>query len=252
MSEDEILRQAKSQYQSAYENQVLGANQAHELAELGYSRQMEQLGQSYARQTEQAKGQTTLALSETDRHALSRGMQRSSYNMATLSNVRLAGDKALGDIAQAQTRDEGDIAQQRSLGTKQLGEDLAQALRDYDTNVMTYADMLRDREYQRATEAARYQNELAMAMYEYSNQLQQQQMAQQQWLAEFNESVRQYEQNRADKQVASSSSSGSKSSGSNTSSLTGSSGLSLSAASAASTTQKSNTKTVTGSVASYK
>lgn len=193
MTEEEILRQAQAQYGAAYENQVLGAQQAYGAGELAYDRQLAQLAGAYRQQAEQAREQAKRSVSETDRSALAKGMQRSSYNLATLASLRLAGDRAVGAIGEKQVQAQSDIAAERALKAQQLAQTLEAARREYDLNVMAYADKLREREYQRRVDTARYQNELAMAIFAYENQLAQQQSEYDRWLTEFNESVRRYE-----------------------------------------------------------
>lgn len=195
LSEEEILMQSQNQYKNLYDQQVLGAQQAYDTGEQAYGKQLDQVALSHDRQIEQVKEQTKYATSTADRNALTRGMQRSSYNLATLSNIQLAGDKAQVSIGEARTRAEFDIAEQRTLKAQQLAQTLQQARNAYETNVLTYADKLRDREAQRMTDATRYQNEIAMALYDYQNRAEQQQQQYNQWLMEFNENVRQFETN---------------------------------------------------------
>lgn len=216
LNEEEIMRQSQNQYKNMYDQQVLGAQQAYETGEQAYDRQMRQVALNHDRQVEQVKEQTKHSVSAADRNSLTRGMQRSSYNLATLSNIQLAGDRAQVSIGEARARSEEDIAAQRTLKEQQLAQTLQQARAAYDTNVLAYADQLRDREYQRITDAARYQNELAMAMYEYQSKAEQQQRDYDRWLMEFNEGVRQFEasyQLKVDQMNASSAKNSSSSSG---------------------------------------
>ncbi|MDR0928231.1 MAG: perilipin family protein [Oscillospiraceae bacterium] len=191
-TEEELLRQARAQYEASYAQERLGAQQAYEDTDLAYQQQQARLADNYAREARQAKAQTAITLSETERQALSRGMQRSSYNAATLGNLRLSGDQALGDIARAQTQADSDIAERRALEAKQLAEQLRTAQYAYEQNVQAYSSTLRQQAYDRAQEAQRYQNELQMALYEYNAAQQQAQQKYDQWAAEFQEELRRY------------------------------------------------------------
>jgi hypothetical protein len=175
---------------------------------------MQQLGTSYDRQIAQIQEQTKQTVSEADRRAPTRGMQRSSYNHATLSNIHLSGDRAQASAGEARVVGEANVAAERTLKAQQLAEQLAGAQNAYQTNVLSYADQLRDKEAQRAFEANRYANELAMALYEYQSKAEQQQREYDRWMMEFNENVRQFEASQALKteqmsQAASKGSSGS-------------------------------------------
>lgn len=223
LSEDEILSQAQNQYKNQYDQQVLNAQQAYDTVEQAYGKQLDQVALSHDRQIEQVKEQTKNSTSEADRNSLMRGMQRSSYNLATLSNIQLAGNKAQVSIGEARTRAESDIAEQRTLKAQQLAQTLQQARNAYDTNILTYADTLRDREYQRMVDATRYQNEITMALYDYQSKADQQQQQYDRWLMEFNESVRQFDANyqlKVDQMNASAQKSTSKSSSKSSTSKT--------------------------------
>ncbi len=192
MTEDEIQQQSKAQYQTAYDRQVQAAQDTYDTGELAYDRQLAQVQDSYTRQAQDAQSLTAQGLSETDRRALSRGMQRSSYNNATLSNMRLAGNATVNAIGEAQTRAESDLAADRTLATKQFARSLELLQSEFDTNTLLYADTLRNREWERATDAARYKDQLALELAKYQNTLDQQKQAQSNWQATFDEDLRRY------------------------------------------------------------
>ena len=216
LSEQQIRERAENQYKNIYDEQVLGAKHEYEVGELGYEKQLAQIGISHDSQISQVKEQTKHAVSDADRHSLSRGMQRSSYNVATLSNINLAGNHAQAAIGESRARAEGDVAAERTLKAQQLAQTLKQAKVSYETSVSAYADTLRDKEAQRALDASRYQNELLMAMYEYENAATQQQQQQARWEAEFNEQVRQFNESQQLKAAQSQKTSSSKKSSGST------------------------------------
>ena len=63
------------------------------------------LDYSYGKQREQSDEAYDKAIAQTDRQALSRGMQRSSYNNATLANLQNQKVKAQNDITSSQIAD---------------------------------------------------------------------------------------------------------------------------------------------------
>ena len=103
LTEEEIQDQAVKRYQSMYDQKRLTAQQNYEADDAALARELSGLQKSYDAQRASSAAQTRDAYSQADRHALSRGMQRSSYNESTLANIDLAGNAAMQSINQAQT-----------------------------------------------------------------------------------------------------------------------------------------------------
>ena len=185
MTQEQIKTEATQRYQSLYDQKRLSAQQSYETSDAALVRQLDGLASSYDRQRDESRAQTRRTYAQANRQALSRGMQRSSYNNASLANINLAGDEALSAISRAQTAQEGDIGQQRTL----LSQQLAQQLRQYDADqlndVLAYMDTLEAREYERSTQSLNARNELAMKIYEYQHELEQEAIEQARWEAEF-------------------------------------------------------------------
>lgn len=186
LSEQEIRKQAQQRYQSVYDQKRLSAQQAYEQEDAALARELAGLSKTYDEQRGAAAAQTQLTRSQADRHALSRGMQRSSYNEGTLANISLAGDAALNRIRQEQTDSEAEIGEKRT----QLGMQLSQTLRQLDADrqhdELAYADQLEAREYDRAVTSRNAASQLAMQLYEYQHQLEAEAAEQARWQAEFN------------------------------------------------------------------
>ena len=167
LTEEQMQAQAQARFASQYDAQRMAARQAYDMTDLALQQQRAGLDTGYARQAEQAQKQTMQALSSADKYSLQRGMQRSSYNAANLTNIHDQGNQALNDIAAALTQAQGNIDAQRA----QLAQQLAQALGQYDTSQQTdiqaYIDTLRQQEYERGQAANQYANQLLMALYEY-------------------------------------------------------------------------------------
>lgn len=173
LSDAEIARQANQRYQSLYDQKRLGAKQTYEVSDAALGRQLESLQASYDQQRAQSRAENRRTYSQADQQALSRGMQRSSYNNATLANITLAGDAAQRQIDQAQAAQENDITQQRSLLSRQYAQQLEQYDADQRSDALSYADELAAREYDRTAASQKTQNDLAMKIYEYQHQLEQ-------------------------------------------------------------------------------
>ena len=121
------------------------------------------LDYSYGKKKEDVGKQYDKAVSETDRQALGRGMQRSSYNAQTQANLRKEGAKAIADIDSEMAADyanrlyqiDRDAAQDQ-LQREQIAAQIQSA--QISANASKYAaDANRELAYaQLASEEARY------------------------------------------------------------------------------------------------
>ena len=186
LTDEEIRTQAAQRYQSVYDQKRLSAQQAYENDDAALARELSGLQKSYDAQRVSSAAQTRNTYSQADRHALSRGMQRSSFNEATLANIDLAGDNALREIDQAQTENEKEISEKRTALSAQLSQTLRQLDSDRRSDELAYADELTAREYDRSVNSQNTYRDLAMQIYEYQHQLEQEAAEQSRWQAEFN------------------------------------------------------------------
>ena len=186
LSEDEIRKQAQNRYQSEYGQKRLEAEHSFENSDAALARELSGLQASYDSQRASAKKQTEDLYSQTDRHSLSRGMQRSSYNEANLTNVLLAGQAEQRSIDREQTEKEAVIAQKRTQLSTQLAQTLKQLDVSRQSDAQAYVDELTEREYQREQDSRVRRDELTMQLYEYRRQLEKDAQEQARWLAEFN------------------------------------------------------------------
>lgn len=170
LTEEQIQQQAKDKYQAEFDQSKLTAQQAYDKTALALDNQRAQLDQNYAKQAESARKNTAQTYSAADRHALSRGMQRSTYNNSTLANINLEGDKILDDLAGALRSDQNALDSQKSLAEQQLAQQLAQYENNFNSQVSAYADQLREQDYQRRLEQDKYYNQLQAMLYEYGLQ----------------------------------------------------------------------------------
>ena len=103
MTSEQIAAEANRRYQSEYDQKRQSARQAYETSDAALSRQIAALSAAYNKQRLQSEQQNRQTYAQADRQALGRGMQRSSYNNANLTNIAMAGDAALRAITQANT-----------------------------------------------------------------------------------------------------------------------------------------------------
>lgn len=186
LTAEQMQEQAENRYASMYGQKRLTAQQQYDSNDLALEQQLAGLQSTYDKQREESLKNYNQSYSQADRHALSRGMQRSSYNNATLANISLEGQKAQQAINDTQAQQEGNIGEQR----RQLSQQLAAQLAEYDTaqqqDILAYVDELEAREYERSRANTETQNQLAMAIYEYQHQLEREGVEDAQWQAQFN------------------------------------------------------------------
>lgn len=185
LTQEEIQKQAAQRYQSVYDQKRQSAQQSYETEDAALARELSGLQKSYDEQRASASAQNRMVYAQADRHALSRGMQRSSYNESTLANIDLAGQADQREIDEAQTAHERQIGEKRTLLTKQLSDTLSQLNASQRSDELAYADELAAREYDRNASSRQNANELAMKLYEYQHQLDVEAAEQARWQAEF-------------------------------------------------------------------
>lgn len=169
-TEQEIQEQARSDYQSYYDQLRRAAMNEYSMNDLALAQQRAGLQSSYDKSREASARQYRQAYSNADRSLLNRGMQRSSYAAQTLANVAQQGAEAQQAIWDAQVAAEGNIDAQR----RQLAGNLASTMMGYDagqaSDVMSRVWGLRDTEYDRQVNRANTLNSLANQLYGYLSQ----------------------------------------------------------------------------------
>lgn len=197
LTDAELKAQAESEYQSYYDQLRLSAQQNTSASDLLLQQQIGGLGTTYGKQVDASGKEYAQAYSQSGRAQLARGMGRSSYALQTLANVTTEGAEAKQTIMDAQAAAEANLQAQRT----QLQSQLAAQLMNYDASQS--ADILKRISELKATE------------YEKKYQSERDAAKDAQWQAEFNETVRQFNES-----LAASRSSGGGSSGSKTSQVT--------------------------------
>lgn len=201
---EEIKTQAEGEYQSYYDQLRLAAQQQKDTADLALQQQRDTLQGTYDKQREQSEKAYGDAYSAADRHALSRGMQRSSYNAQTLSNIDLESAEARQALYDQQTAAEGAIDTQRTHLASQLAQQISQYSASQAADVLNRMRALEDQEYERSAASQQYQNSLSQQIYEMIYREQRDSVADQQWQQEFAESTRQFNASLAAKKSSSS------------------------------------------------
>ena len=166
-TDEQMREEANQQYASVYGQKKLAAQQTFDQTDLALSNQLTSLDQSYAKQREAAAKATRASQSSLDRYSLQRGMQRSSFNAASQSNILAEGEKTLADINQSETVARQNIESQRAQLASQLAAQLGQYDVDYANDVQAYFNQLRQQDEASRVEADKYRNQLLMALYEY-------------------------------------------------------------------------------------
>ena len=192
LTPEQIKQQAENQYKSYYDQLRLAANQSTDRQNLALENQKADLQQRYDKQRQNTAEQYRQAYSQADRQALSRGMQRSSYNNQSLSNIDLKAAEAQKDLFNEQATEENKISSQQTQLAAQLADQLSQYDASEAADVLKRMDELEAREYDRKTTAENNKNTLTLQIYSILNDQLQKQVEYEQWLAEFNENVRQF------------------------------------------------------------
>ena len=186
MTQEEMNEAAENRYRALYDQKRLSAQQAYEQSDAARERELASLQDTYSRERGRSASQTEAIYRQAGRQALSRGMQRSSYHNANLTNIHLAGEAAQQEISREQAEAESDVNEQRSLLSRQLAAQIAGYDAQQRTDVLGYLDELAAREYDRTVQSQNTHTQLAMKLYEYQHQLEVEAAEQARWQAEFN------------------------------------------------------------------
>lgn len=186
LTADQIRQQAATRYEGMYGQKKLSAQQQYDLSDQALAQQLAGLDDQYKKQLEQSAKNYEDAYRTADRQSLGRGMQRSSYNSATLANINLKGAEAQQAIRDTQAAQAKNIGEQRALLKNQLGDTLANLDAAQQSDMLAYIDELEAREYDRLRDDTAMQNEIAMNLYQYQFQKEQADQEQANWLKTFN------------------------------------------------------------------
>ena len=165
-TEEQRRAQSENLYRNQRDQALLTAQQSYDTNDLALQNQLTGLGTATDRQIEAQREATRSAVSAADRHALARGMQRSSYNNAVASNIYLKGNKAEQEIQQNRTNTEMNIAAQRALLAQQLSQNRAAANSQYENAVLANMQQLEQQDYERALQADQLNTNTQLQLYQ--------------------------------------------------------------------------------------
>lgn len=193
LSEKEMKKKAEERYRPVYDQKRQNARESYESGDQALVRQLASLQSSYDQQRAQSDAAYRQSHAQTARSTISRGMQRSSYTGATLSNILLKGAQARQAISGEQAEKERDLEAQRTQAAAQLSRQLAQYDADQKRDELAYLDELEEREFNRSYQHQQAANDLALSIYQAQQeqekiayQKQRDAQAQKNWLKEFN------------------------------------------------------------------
>ena len=182
LTQEQIQQKAVNRYSSLYDQKRNDLQNEYEQNKSALNQQLAGLQQSYDKEREATAENYRKTASQTDRYSLSRGMQRSSYNNATIG---LKGNKALGDIDAAQRTAEANIGEQKKLLEQQYIRQQNQYNQNQANDILAYIDELEAREYERGQTDTNLRNQLALQLYNYQFQREQAAQDQANWQAQF-------------------------------------------------------------------
>ena len=164
-NEQQRRQQSENLYRTQLEQALRNAQQTYEDSDLALANQLIGLDTGYNRQRQSQEEAIRSAVSQADRHALSRGMQRSTYNNATLANIQNKGDEALARIEENRENDRAGVEAQRAQLARNLARTREGANADYQNQVVAEMQRLADEDYQRKLTADQNNNSTQLQLY---------------------------------------------------------------------------------------
>ena len=155
---DELMKIAQDYYLPVYNAEIEAAKQAQATKDLTYAQQLENLQSAYGKNVDTQNAVYDKSRASLETGALARGMGRSSYTMATLSQNDKARSAALAQLADDYSRDVRQVSDQRTQAAAQSAETLARLESDKATNISNQLVQLADTEYQRYVAGLNQQN----------------------------------------------------------------------------------------------
>lgn len=165
LTEEEMQKKAQNRYGAVYDAKELAAQQAYDTEALLLDQQLAGLDATYQKQLEHSQKNYAQTASDFDRASLGRGMQRSSYNAASLANIGMKGAEAQQAILDTQAAQTKNITEQKNQLGSQLAAELESLSAQEQADILAYLDELENQQYDRGQDA----NQLAMQIYEYQN-----------------------------------------------------------------------------------
>jgi len=153
LTEAELQQQAKDTVGSQYAAKRLAAQQLADQLVASEQAKLASYDLNYKNSVADQNDATKLAMQSADRLAMGRGMGRSSYNAATVSNINLKGNEALANLAAELAGNKQNVADAQALAKTQLAQSLAAYNTQESTDVAAEVSKLRDSEYAKQQDA---------------------------------------------------------------------------------------------------
>lgn len=186
LTDAEIAGQAQGRYEEVYGQKRQSAQQSHAMGDDALARQLAALQAAYGQSQEKSGENYFGAAGRSNAYVQEHGMQRSNFRAATQGHIARMGEKAGQEIAASRERKERGVASQRELLADQLAAQLEQYGRAQASDTQAYRDELGAREYDRGADTNAQQQQLAMQIYEYRHQLEQEAEENGRWWAKLN------------------------------------------------------------------
>ena len=164
-TEAERRAQSENLYRTQLNQALRNAQQTYEESDLALANQLIGLDTGYDRQRQSQEEAIRSAISQADRRALSRGMQRSTYNNATLANLQNKGNEALARIEENRANDRADVEAQRAQLSRNLARAREGANADFQNQVLAEMQRMADEDYQRRLTADQNNNNTQLQLY---------------------------------------------------------------------------------------
>ena len=161
-TQEDINARAAALLDSQYANARLTAQQQADRNVLALQNQLGALDTTYNRNLQDVAEQYRQILSQADRNAMRKGMQRSSYANATRANLSLKGAEAAADVLENRANQENALNANIAQYQQQLADTLAQYDTNYANDLQAKIAELEDQDYQRQ----QAQNELLLNLYQ--------------------------------------------------------------------------------------
>lgn len=225
-TEEEYLKLATDYYTPQHNAQVMALEQANAKENLAYEQQLAQLATAMQDSRESTNATYAKNISDLNNNMLRRGIARSSYAGQIEANARTGWANALSKLERDYQANVNYVGQQQQLATSQLAQNVARLKTDLATNIANYQETLKNNDKNAQMQAY---SQLSSSYDNWAQQQAQLQAAYQQsqtsnvasllqFLADYNQSETQFNQQmelQKSKQQSTGSSSSGASSGNN-------------------------------------
>lgn len=160
----QVQEMAADKYRPQYNAATEALHYQNQKIQQALAQQLSELAAGYTRDKSSLDKQIKDSYASADRQALSRGMARSSFNNANLSNINIKGMQEQNNLAQTNALKRNELGTQRTQAQKELGQSLGRLKNDYAANVNVYANQLMQQQQQQIFEQNQAYNSLQLQL----------------------------------------------------------------------------------------